>query len=95
MDGTSTRPRPVLVQEGGKRRAIQRQVVVESGSLQPHQSGVGGTGRTGCENYVICILWQDQAGHVGESTFIRWALRQRYPHRLERLPQVPQERSLS
>ena len=43
VDGTSTRARPVLVQKGGKRRAIQRQVVVESGSLQPRQGGVGGT----------------------------------------------------
>ena len=42
-DGNTTRARPVLVQKGGKRRAIQRQVTVESGSLQPRQGGVGGT----------------------------------------------------
>ena len=38
-DGTLARARKVLVQKGGKRRAIQRQVVIESGSLQPRKCG--------------------------------------------------------
>jgi len=58
-DGNSTRARPVLVQKGGKRRAIQRQVIVESGSLQPRQSGVGGTEYTTRERL---LAWLQDVG---------------------------------
>jgi hypothetical protein len=50
-----------------------------------------------CQNDVICQLHPvagprrlpDVGERLAESTFIRWALWRRYPHRLERLPQVP------
>jgi hypothetical protein len=42
-DGISARAGRVQVQTGGRRRAIQTQVVMEAGSLQPRRSGVGGT----------------------------------------------------
>jgi hypothetical protein len=62
-DGNSTRARSVLVQKGGTRRAIQRQVIVESGSLQIRQGGVGGTEYTVRERL---LAWrQDRDRGIG------------------------------
>ena len=45
---------PVLAAAGDKRLAIQNQVIVESGSLQPRRSGRGGTGYATKERLLAC-----------------------------------------
>jgi hypothetical protein len=42
-DGSLVRTHPVKAQVGAKRRAIDQQLVQESGALQPRRCGVGGT----------------------------------------------------
>ena len=62
-DGTSTRARRVLVQKGGKRCAIQHQVVFQSGSLRCRQGGVGGTEYTTKER--LLAFQQDLERGIG------------------------------